>query len=192
MAMKRIEANGTSPAYAQRGSGAVGQQGAPAQSHQEAWPREVQPPPAPRRVPPGFRYQASFLLPMGIGFTVMSIAAGVLWYFELGVPLLAVVAAVLVGPACLIIALWFRARVRRLYREGEVVVGRVSKHVRGDMSAARSNTHVYVDYAAGGGRWQGAFLVSSSFSPPPLGTPVWVIYDRANPARNLIAGKNSF
>lgn len=169
--------------------------------HTTPLPQAPKPPPPPRPVPADFRYVLSFLIPMGVGFTLMA-AMFLAIYFAVpmlrdAMPIeaqLGMGLAMLVGPICLYFGLRARRRIQKLYRDGHVAMGQVAGWQRASSrstNAARFNKHIRVMFAANGHQWEGLFNLSGAFSPPPNGTAFWVIYDPSDPSRNIVVGQET-
>ncbi|MCA9665335.1 MAG: hypothetical protein KC503_07095 [Myxococcales bacterium] len=79
-----------------------------------------------------------------------------------------------------------RSRQRRTYRNGEPVLGRVERVKR--TSGRQNNRPVmrvhYVFESPAGDTINGTV---ETLEPPPVGTPLWVLFDRDNPRRNVAA-----
>src|SRR4030095_13926481 len=104
-------------------------------------PLQPCPPPPPREIPSDFRYQASFLIPMGVGFSLMEVIFGVtalLLYRWLPKEALLGLIGLPLAPLCLYFGLRLRRRARTVYRDGHVTMGHVVRlSVRGRNDAIR-------------------------------------------------------
>jgi hypothetical protein len=131
---------------------------------------------------------------MGIGFTFMGLMAVVVTFvlFDLSDPkswLMLVSAAA--GPVCLYAGLRLRRSKRAIYQQGQVALGRVVRIVRrGSKNAVRTAKNAHVHFAVGGVTHEAAF--DAGFAPPPIGLPVWVLYEPSDPRRNVVVGKTSY
>jgi hypothetical protein len=57
-------------------------------------------------------------------------------------------------------------------------------------SVGRTAKNAHVQFDVGGVVHEAAF--DAGFNPPPIGMPVWVLYEPSNPRRNYVVGKLSY
>jgi hypothetical protein len=155
-------------------------------------PRAPMPPPAPREVPRNINFGLAppLLLGLGIGCAVVGAALLPLSWLDDGNWLWVALPHLLAAPILLFFGVRVRSRRRELARSGHVALARVVA-VKAHSGPNESGT-TYVDpsqkdvayaYSVNGASHRGYFLIAAP--GPPLGTPLWVIFDPERPARHL-------